>query len=92
MTRIIIASTPGGQAWFLGSSIPTGAQTVAFTCTAGAAKRAVIVSLTATGDTGVEDSDQFTNAASAAPSITLSRRWRPGSGGACTRATTTPPP
>src|SRR5688572_13669586 len=41
--------------YFLGSSVPTGAQTVEVTVTGAASKRAVAVTVTAAGDTAVED-------------------------------------
>lgn len=59
--------------YFLGSSIPTGAQTVAVTVTGGAiTKVALCISLTALSDTQVQDTDVSINSDSATnPSATL---------------------
>lgn len=59
--------------YFLGSSIPTGAQTVTFDPVASAIKLGGSVTLTADADTEIVDSDATINSDSSAnPSITLS--------------------
>lgn len=60
--------------YFLGSSIPTGAQTVEVSVTGGAiTKAAVAITVTAAGDTAVQDTDVTINSdAEADPSATLS--------------------
>lgn len=58
--------------YFLGASIPTGAQTVTVTVTGNASKRAGSVTLTAAADTAVQDTDATINSDSVAnPSATL---------------------
>jgi pectate lyase len=54
-------SLVGTYAYFLGTSIPTGPQTVAVTCTGGAPKQAVSISVTAGGDTEVQASSSAIN-------------------------------
>jgi hypothetical protein len=56
--------------FFLGSSVPTGAQTVAVTVSGSSAKQAVAFTVTADADTEVVDTTQATG--SSAPSGTLS--------------------
>lgn len=59
--------------YHLGSAIPTGAQTVAVTVSGGTdAKRAVCVSVTAAGDTEVQDTTTIQSNALTDPSGTLS--------------------
>jgi len=60
-------------AYFLGSSIPTGAQTVAVTVSGSATKRAFSLSVTSSGDTEIVDVDATLNSNSVTnPSATLS--------------------
>lgn len=59
-------------AYFLGSSIPTGAQTVSVTVTGASAKRASAISLTATANTEIVSSVTSINADTSNPSATLS--------------------
>lgn len=56
--------------YFLGSSIPTGAQTILVDQTGGAAKKCMAISVTASGDTAVEDSNVASGDA-ANPSVAL---------------------
>jgi hypothetical protein len=58
--------------YFLGASIPTGAQTVAIDASAvSVAKRAVAITVTAADDTSVEDTSTSDVAATTAPTVTL---------------------
>jgi hypothetical protein len=57
--------------YFLGSGIPTGAQTVSVDSTSGSAKKVYSITVTATGDTAVEDSDAVGGDATN-PSVSLS--------------------
>jgi hypothetical protein len=60
-------------AYFLGSSIPTGAQTVAVTVNGtGSNKNARCFSLTASADTEVVDTSTFTSASTTSPSVGVS--------------------
>ena len=59
MTHVVTAATLTAQLWFLGYLDPTGAQTVAFDQTNDLTKRAVIITVTASGDTSVEHSNTF---------------------------------
>ena len=72
----LLAATNANAAvygYFLGSSVPTGAQTVAVDVDAGgtAAKFAVALTVTASGDTAVEDTSVADLAATTTPSVTL---------------------
>jgi hypothetical protein len=63
----------GVYAYFLGASIPTGAQTVAVDSTGSGTKQAECITLTGSNDTELVDVDATTNSTSAAnPSVTLS--------------------
>lgn len=63
--------------YFLGTSIPSGAQTVAMTGTTGAVKQCFAVSITASADTEIVDVDGTINSASVTnPSVTLSLSGR----------------
>ena len=73
MTRIEFAARDGTEdgavyLYFLGASIPTGAQTVSVTVSDAATKTAHAVTATASADTAVEDSSQTTGDA-ADPSL-----------------------
>jgi hypothetical protein len=58
--------------FFLGSSIPTGAQTVAFTCSGATSnKRAVCYTVTADTDTVIDDQDTIVNGSLDEPSVGL---------------------
>lgn len=61
----------GCHAFFLGSSIPTGAQTVAITSTSTDKYEGYCVTLTAAADTVVQDAKTFDDNAATAPSVTL---------------------
>ena len=59
--------------YFLGTSIPTGDQTVTVTVTAGATKQAGVITLTAGADTTIQDVDAtITSDSLENPSVTLS--------------------
>ena len=64
----------GAHAYFLGASVPTGAQTVAITTSASVGTNQIYtITLTAGGNTEIVDVDATVNSASAAnPSVTLS--------------------
>lgn len=57
--------------YFLGSGIPTGAQTVVVSVTGAESKRAVCYTVTATGDVEVEDTSTLNSGGAASPSVTL---------------------
>jgi hypothetical protein len=66
-----LSGEPGSVAvFFLGASIPTGAQTVVVTVNGAAVKRAVAVTLTATTDTEVVDTSTLFDDATGNPSVT----------------------
>lgn len=58
--------------WFLGTSIPTGAQTVAITVTGAGAKVLDCVTLTAATDTAVQDTTTISSSSVTNPTATLS--------------------
>jgi hypothetical protein len=70
---ILATSTEPGvlYGYFLGSSIPTGAQTVVVTVTGSAEKHAACYSVTAGGDTAIDDTSVLDGAAVTDPSVTL---------------------
>lgn len=57
--------------YFLGASIPTGAQTVAATCGGGTAKIGAVCSVTAASDTSVDCAASLDSAGVTDPSVTL---------------------
>jgi hypothetical protein len=58
--------------FFLGSSIPTGAQTVVVSVSGSGSKRSVSMSLTASADTEIVDCEAVNSDSTANPSVTLS--------------------
>jgi hypothetical protein len=58
-------------AYFLGSGIPTGAQTVLVTVSGATSKRAVAITVTAAADTAVEDTATLDSASDSAPDVDL---------------------
>jgi hypothetical protein len=59
------------EGWFLGASIPTGAQTVSVTATGTPAKKAIVVTFTASGDTQVADTTVVNSGGQANTSLTV---------------------
>lgn len=68
-----VSGDEGGSVYgyFLGSSVPTGAQTVEVTVGGAASKRAVAITVTASGNTEVDDTSTADIASTTTPSVTL---------------------
>ena len=66
------AEDGGVYSYFLGSSIPTGAQTVEVTVTGATTKAAVAITITAAADTTVQDTATISSDSATNPSVTLS--------------------
>jgi hypothetical protein len=65
-------ATPTASMWLLGTSVPTGAQTVAVTNSKGSVKVSSAISLTAAADVIEQDTSTLDAAAQTNPSVTLS--------------------